>query len=225
MKLAVSIVTLLLSWSFCSTLSAQISEEDRSMSQGVKNGFVLEIPNTNTKVVEKVWKKYVKQYSGKTKKDRKSDEWFTDNAIARDIAGGLNAMDIYASIEDSGDGVRFTTWYDLGGAYLNSYEHGEQVDEAQKMLMVFAIEVAKEMTRIELEQEEKRLKDLDNTLKKLVRAKEGYEKEIEAAKERIAKAEANIETNIKDQENTHDQIEAQKEVIKEVEEKLSDLDN
>lgn len=203
-------------------LSAQISESEQSMSQGVKNAFVLEMPNADEKVVEKTWKKYSKDFKGKTKKDRRSGEHFTDNAIIPSI-GGNNSIDVYTKIEKSGDNVLFTSWYDLGGAYLNSYEHGDEAAEAQKILLAFALDVAKEMTLIEIDNEEKKLKDLNNALKKLEKEKENYEKEIEQAKERIAKAEADIEQNGKDQENAKLLIEDQEKVLDKVKEKLSDL--
>ena len=59
---------------------AQITESEQSMSQGVKNAFVLEIPNTTSKIVEKTWKKFSKDFKGKPKKDRSSGEFFIDNA-------------------------------------------------------------------------------------------------------------------------------------------------
>lgn len=204
--------------------NAQIIEEERSMTLGVKNALVLEIPNATEKVATKTWKKYLKQFKGKTKKIKKTDDWLTDD-VAITAIGGANTVDVYARIAESGESVIVTTWVDLGGAFVSSYEHAEKYDETQKILMRFAIEVAKEMTKIELEEEEKKLKKLESNLKKLVRAKEGYKKDIEDAKKRIAQAEQNIIQNEKDQETTNEEIGNQEGVVEQVKEKLSDLDN
>lgn len=212
----------LLFFAACSFLHAQITETDRSMSQGINTAFMLEIPNADEKVVEKTWKKYAKDFKGKAKKDKKSDEWFHDDAEIAGI-GGSNTLDIYTKINQSGENVTFISWFDLGGAYLNSTDHPDKVPSAEKILMAFGLEVAKEMTILELEEEEKKLKGLNSSLKKLEKDKENYEKEIEQAKERIAKAEANIEQNAKDQDDAKIMIENQQKAIEKVKKKLNDL--
>lgn len=201
----------------------QIIEEDKSMSLGIKNALILELPGTSEKIVDKLWKKYSKDFEGKTKKDRRSDEWFTDDGSIVGI-GGANTLDVYARIGSIGDAVSLTTWFDLGGSFLSSYEHPDEYDEAQKILLRFALEVAIESTKIELQEEEKKMKDLDNKLKRLQRDKENYEKEIVMAKERIEKAEANIIANEKDQGSTTEAIDTQKGVIEQVQEKLRQLE-
>lgn len=201
---------------------AQVRESSNSMTQGVQNSFVIDLTDTNEKIVEKTWKNYSKKFKAKPKKIKKSDEWMMDDAIIPGVSG-TNTVDVYYTVVESGGAVTFTSWYDLGGAYLNSEQHADQAREAEKMLMSFAIEVAKEMVLIELKEEEKELKQLDQALSKLGKEKSNYEKAIEQAKEKIQQAEADIEQNLKDQENAKDMITSQKEVIEEVKRKLADL--
>ncbi len=202
---------------------AQIEELDKTMSQGVYNSLTIELLEAKKKVVEKTWKKFVKDFKGKTKKDKKMDEWFTDDGKIVAIGGG-NTVDIYARINESGDNVFMTTWFDLGGEYLNSNSHPSKYTEAEKMLMKFAIEVAKEMTFIELEDQESVLKKMEKNLKKLENMKTRYENDIVKAKEAIATAEKNIELNIKEQEDAQEQIRLQGEVIDGIKKKLNNLD-
>ncbi len=205
-------------------LSAQITESEKSMSQGVKNALTLEIPDVSEKFVEKVWKKYIKDFEGKnkTKRDKKADEWMTDDAEIVSI-GAANTVDVFARISENGNDVYLTMWTDLGGAFVSSTTHPAQYTEAEKFLMRFALLVAKESTELELEAEEKRMKKMEAELKKLERDNDRYHREIETAKERIAKAEANIEENVKAQEDSRTQIELQTEKIKEVQKRLSEL--
>lgn len=202
---------------------AQIEESEKTMSQGVYNSLTIELIQAKEKVVEKTWKKFVKDFKGKTKKDKKMDEWFTDDGKIVAIGGG-NTVDVYSRISEAGDNVFMTVWFDLGGEYLNSASHPSKYTEGEKMLMKFAIEVAKEMTLIELDEQETVLKKMHKNLKKLENMKERYENEIVKAKEAIATAENNIELNIKEQENAQDQIKMQGEVIDEIKKKLNDLD-
>ncbi len=206
-----------------SGINAQISEESRSMSLGVRNALVLDIPDTEVNFVEKLWKKYVKTYGGKTKKVRSSNEIFTDNADVVAL-GGANSVDLYARVEEEGSGSSLAMWVDLGGAFLTSDTHSDRYIEGEKFLMRFALFVAKENTRIELEEEKTQLKKLESSLKRLVRENERYHREIEQAKEAIRRAEANIETNLLEQEQSNQQIETQLGVVEDVKRRLEELD-
>ena len=182
-QILLSCIALIFSISLC---LGQIEEGSKSMSQGVYNALTLELPNVSEKTVEKMWKKYIKEYDGKTKKIRKKDEYFTDDAEIVAI-GGSNTVDVYARIAESGDDVYLTAWFDLGGSYLSSAAHPEQYTEAEKILMRFAITVAQKLTQDELDDELKKLKKLEDSLKKLKRSNDNYHRDIEQAKERIAK--------------------------------------
>ena len=133
-----------------SGIRAQISEESRSMSLGVRNALVLDIPDTEANFVEKLWKKYVKTYGGKTKKVRSSDEIFTDDADVVAL-GGANSVDLYALVEELGNGSSLSMWVDLGGAFLASDTHSDRYVEGEKYMIRLALFAAKDNTPIELE--------------------------------------------------------------------------
>ena len=205
------------------TLLAQASiiEEEKNMNLGIKNALVLELPNTDNKLVEKLWKKYVKQFGGKTRKVRRTDEWMTDNANIGSVS--MDDIDLYASFEGNGTDAAVNLWVNLGeDDFINSYSHSTQVAEIENILLHFAQEVEREKIKIELAEEEKKLKKLDSDLKRLVKSNEGYHKDIENAKERIKKAEQNIINNEKEQEVTKDLISKQGEVVEAVRQKLKD---
>lgn len=55
--------------------SSQISEQQVSGSFGTQNAFVIEHIGATAKHAESAWKDFVKQYSKKTKYNRKSGAW------------------------------------------------------------------------------------------------------------------------------------------------------
>ena len=120
------------------------------MSLGVRNALVLDIPDTEANFVEKLWKKYVKTYGGKTKKVRSSDEIFTDDADVVAL-GGANSVDLYALVEELGNGSSLSMWVDLGGAFLASDTHSDRYVEGEKYMIRLALFAAKDNTPIELE--------------------------------------------------------------------------
>ena len=212
-------IMVLLSVFFFET-QAQITESPKSMSAGMNNALILELPGVDDSFVEKLWKKYIKPIGGKTR--RSKSEWFTDDAKLAGV-GGSNTLDMYMSPEEIGADINMNVWFDLGGAYLNSEEHPNRYIEAEKYLMRFALFVAKEKTLLDLESQEKDMTRLENLLKRLERDNERYHRDIEIAKEKIRLSESNIETNIVEQEETRKLIELQLEAIERVREKLAAL--
>ncbi len=217
------IIFLVFSLAAWNTVQAQIAEQTKSMSQGAKNALVLEIPNADAKLAADVWKNYMKDFYGsKAKWDRKAKEWFCDDADITAIGRG-NTVDIYATTEGRGSDALVNVWIDLGGAYLSSREHGEQYAEAEKLLMRFALEVAREKTRGELEGEKDELKKLQRELDRLKSLNERYHNEIKRAEEAIKKAQEGIVENERLQEEMLQQIAEQQKAIDAVQMRLNDL--
>ena len=145
---------------------AQVNEETRSMTQGMNNALIINIPNADDKMVEKLWKKFMKTKDSKTKKIKKSEEWFSDNANISSI-GGSNDIDVYATFEQTGSDIIMTAWFDIEGSFLNSTDHPERYSAGENFLMAFETEVYKEGVKAELKKEEINMKKLESNLKKL----------------------------------------------------------
>ncbi len=199
-----------------------IREGERPMSQGSKNALTIDIPKTSAKFAEKLWKDYVKQFKGETKKDRKTDEWFTDNAMIGNI-GGANTVDLYAQFSESNDATTLGMWIDLGGAYVGSKEYADKYAAAEKIMTDFALTVQREQTKMHLDEQNDALKKLEKQQRNLEKDNQGLHDDIENWKKRITKAEADIETNLKNQEDAKLKIEAQKKLVEEVQKKLNSM--
>ena len=91
------ILTLLTFISLSFTATAQYSEAERPMSMGMKNSLSLSVNDLKTSKVEDIWQDYVKQYDGKTKKDKKMKEYVTDAAKVYYIPG-LSTINIYFAL-------------------------------------------------------------------------------------------------------------------------------
>jgi hypothetical protein len=202
--------------------STMISESSRAMSKGSNNSLSVNLPKVNAKFAEEIWKDFVKQYKGAYKRDKKSDEYFVDNAMVGGIGGG-NTVDMYMKFAESSDNTAATLWIDLGGAYLNSKDFTDKYAEAEKMLMTYALTVSREQTKNLLKEQEKMQKNQEGDLQKLEKKNKNLVEDIETWKKKIAQAEAEIQTNLKQQEETKLKIESQKKVVEEVKKKLETL--
>ena len=201
---------------------SSVREGERSMSQGSKNALTIDLPKTSAKFAEKMWKDYAKQFKGDTKKDKKTDEWFTDNAMIVGI-GGANTVDMYAKFTESNDNTTLGLWVDLGGAYVGSKEFRDKYAEAEKILTNFALLVQKEQTKEQLNEQADALKKLEKQQRNLEKDNQNLHDDIENWKKKIQKAETDIQTNLKNQEDAKQKIENQKKLVEEVQKKLNSM--
>lgn len=170
----------------------QVTETSMSMSQGTNNALTVNLPKTAVKDVEKAWAKHLKDYSGKTKKNKKTGETFTDNALIE--AMSKNTVDIYSVVKEEKGGSQLTVWFDLGGAYLNSTAHPTQYKVAQSILAEFTAKIsvgmAEDLYKIEavaLEKEEVKSSKLDKNEADMKKSIADYQKKIKELEEEIKK--------------------------------------
>ena len=210
-------------------LKVEIKEETKSMSKGSFNALVMELPGTNDKDVNNALKKFMKQYKGKVKYDKKINEHIADNSTIKDMSD--TTVDIYAKVEPKGDaGTALSVWFNLGASYLSSKDYADRYPAAEQFMKAFANEVSADMIKEELKVQEKLLKDKETELKKLEKDKDGYEKAIADAKatiqkmeEQIDKGETDIKQNDEDQVNKKTEIEEQKKVVEDVKQRLESV--
>ena len=201
----------------------QIEEAQKAMSTGVETAFSIVIPDASEKDMEKIWKSYMKPYKGKTKKSRKTNEFFTDNATIPELSS--NSVDVYAKMNEVNGEVLLSVWFDLGGGFLSSETHPDKVSAAQILILQYALEVSKKATGDELKSEKKNLKKLGKELTKLEKVNTKLHQDIEMYKRKIKEAEANIKKNDAEQVNKNEEINNQKEKVEGVKKKLEELDN
>ncbi|MCB0629453.1 MAG: hypothetical protein R2824_18960 [Saprospiraceae bacterium] len=213
---------LLVSLSF-QIASAQLYEKAVPMSEGNNNALTLRLPNISVKDAEKVWQQYMDDfYDSKAKWNRKTKEWVIDDADIVSLGRG-KTVDLFTTFEKSGEGVSVNLWIDIDGEFLNSRTYPDRFTDAEKMMMRYALEVAKASVQQEMDDQEKELDRMETDLRKLKSANDRYHRDIEKAQEAIKKAEEDIVKNVRDQEDMVNKIQMQKELIDQIRKKLNDL--
>lgn len=209
-------------------IESAITEESRANSKGSFNALVMELPGVSKKEAEKAWSRFIKQYKGKTKFDRRAGEYMSDDATIKDMSD--NTVDIIAKIEEQGEGSRIAVWFNLGVSYLSSKDFGDRYPAGEKILKDFARTVSADMIEAELKEAEKLLKEQESDLKKLEKEEQQRTNDIEDYKNTITKMESNIkeaEGDIKEakenQGKKQTEIEAQKKVIDEIKQRLESV--
>lgn len=204
------------------TAQAQVTEGEKLMSQGNHNALTIDMPKVTVKYAEGIWKDFMKPNKGKLSKNKKNDEWLSDNATIVSI-GGANTVDVYTKFTQLGENTQISMWVDLGGGYVSSKDYKEKYVEAEKLLLNYALQVLKSQTNDQLEAEQKGLKRMEKDLRGLEKDNEGLHKDIESWKAKIAKAEQDIQTNSKAQEVAKLKIGEQRKLLDEITKKLEGL--
>jgi hypothetical protein len=192
---------------------SQIKVDGKNVNvNGSHDGFFITIPYGNKKMIEKELKDELKSWKGNYKT---KDVIFVDDCQLKEM--GKNSFDVYAKVDEISDGgATVSVTIDLGGAYLNSGEHGAQFKIIEKKLYEFGVKAAKNVVAEDVKMEEKVLKEKEKALEDLIKDKESKEKDIEDYKDKIKKAEEDIKKNETDQGEKAKEIGTQKEVVLEV---------
>lgn len=167
----------------------------------------------------KAFKEKMKDFDAKVSTKK---ELFADNATWK--AFGPNTFDAYAKVEEvKGEGFKLMVAVDMGGAWMSSSQHGEQVRLFKTMLQEIAVKVSKDEVEDEVKVQEKLLEKEMDQQKNLEKKNTDLKNDIEDYKKKISQAESDIKTNEEEQKKKKEEIEKQKEVVKLAKEKLSKI--
>lgn len=204
-----------------SNVQAQdINEQDKIMSLGSKNAFVIDHPRATEKMATKAWEDYMKQY-GKAKKNRKAKEHESLGANVNLVSS--NSLDIYYIVEKGNEQVSTYIFFDDGEKFISSENDSEKVDGIFTFLTPYVYEVEKLVIQEDLDLEENNLKGLNKDLSKLEKDNKNMHDDIEDWKRKIAEAEEKIEQNLEDQENKKMEILSQEEQVEKVRDNLNSI--
>ena len=193
MKLANLLLIALFVFSAQITSAQQVTEMPMRMSEGTNNALMVNLPKTSAKDAAKAWEKQIKDYDGKTKKNKKSEEIFIDNALIE--AMSKNTVDVYAVVKEKGKGSQVIVWFDLGGAYLASAIHPEQYKVAQSIMNQFTAKISVGMAEEIYEAEKDALEKEEGKLSKLDKNEADMKKSIADLQKKIKELEADIKKN------------------------------
>ena len=197
----------------------QVTEQQVAGSFGTQNAFVIEHIGATPKHAEAAWKELIKQYSKKTKYNRKSETWETTAAKMRTLSS--KDLDVYMKVAEGTGMTRTSVFFDNGLVFLSSDNSADVVKDINGMLERYQQMTQQLVIEDELKLEEGNLKAMEKSLEKLKKENQKLHDQIADYEQKIAEAEDNIITNLEDQENSENAINDQKGLIEMVKEKLS----
>ena len=190
----------------------KVRESNESFSNGGHNALSVTLCVTAENMVEKEWKSNMPDF-GYDKSNEKSNEYFLDNVVVKDL--GNNTMDVYSKVTEqkSEKTVTLTAAFDLGGAYLSSSEHKDKFEYMKKMMHQFAIKITKEDLDDQIKAAGKVLSNIQDKQAGLEKDNKGLADDITNYNQKIKKANEQIEQNKKDIETKKGEVAAQQKVV------------
>lgn len=216
-RLLIFVCSLLL-WS---SAYGQVKEGERSMSQGTKNSLTLILKDTKAKLAEESWTRFIKDYKGKTKMNKKTGEIFSDNCNMPGVSS--NTVDVYTKINQMGADAEVVIWFDLGGAYLSEVKHPGGFAEANVIIEKYNLTIFKLALEEEIENQESVIKKMQGDLGDMKKDQKDFEEEITKCEKKIEEAKASLQENSGLQVAKMTEIKMQEEKLKEVKDKLKGM--
>ena len=75
----------------------RIFESDESMSKGIQNAIIVVTSSSDEKLVENVWKSFMKDYGGKTKRSKGGRNEYTTTGAEIVGINSVNSLTIYSN--------------------------------------------------------------------------------------------------------------------------------
>ncbi|WPR72182.1 hypothetical protein SLW70_03310 [Flavobacterium sp. NG2] len=183
----------------------------KTMSQGTQPGIEIFIPKVSEDHIEDAIDEITKPYKGKTRKVKRSDEFYLDNASIGEISP--NTIDIHQLLEKKDDGYNYTAYFNLGGVFLDNAYSPEKFAYANEIVKRIALKASELRMDEILKEEDKILRKLEDDKEDLSKDNEKASKDIEKAKDLVAKKEREIEENLKMIESKTADIESQRQKV------------
>lgn len=221
--LILSILCLSIASNAQDSLRFEITEQSKKMSEGNRAALVLFVPEGDAGDTKDLWKEYMKEYDAKTKKGLFSSEYTTEEAHIYSV-GGVNKVDVFATIDGRDGGVEVTAWFKLAeNDFVNSTSHENAFQEATRIMDNFGLMVKRKAYERKVEEEEKILKNLEDDLEDLKDDKQDLENTITKAEQTIKESKEKLIQNKSDQETKVSELAEQQKALEKARQKFRGL--
>ena len=112
-------------------------ETEMVLEKKSSNSFPLTFEDYNKKNLEVEWKRYIKSFGGKVKKNKETKEFFAENVIIKNISD--KPIDIYATIFKSKKTSILTLWFSVDGVFFIPTAKATSIDNILNEFSTLAI--------------------------------------------------------------------------------------
>lgn len=157
--------------------------EQRPSSQGVQPAFEVMVPQaTSTEAID-LWKETIMPkglFKKGPKMEKVKDEWLVNNVLISDITS--SPLNVITQVSSFTGNIYVRIFLQTETGFLGPVGSSpEAVDAANRYIRNYAVDLYRQAVTKELRQEEKELKELENSLGRLQKQNRSYNKQITEA--------------------------------------------
>ncbi|MGK0389705.1 MAG: hypothetical protein ACI94Y_002450 [Maribacter sp.] len=113
----------------------QVYEKETVMSKGNANSFSIDFSEYSPKNLEYEWKKFIKSFDSKAKKDKKTKELFAENVIIKEISN--KPLNIYAAVTKVDKITTINIWFYMDSFFIKSSVNEQESSAIYDILSKF----------------------------------------------------------------------------------------
>jgi hypothetical protein len=204
-----------------------ITETVKNFSAGNQNCYVMLIPQAAAKDVTDDWKIYIRKDT-KAKPADNSGETSIMGAFCKNISP--NPINIYATFLETSDGVQISVWVNDGATFVSTQANSDRSVAVQNYLHNFGVQEYKDVVKYQLDQEQKKQKDMEKVFDGFVKDQKrsegniaSYKKDIEKLQAKIADEQQNIQKAQSNQTTSRADADTQKVKVQQVNDMLNNI--
>ncbi|HPT31975.1 MAG TPA: hypothetical protein PLW67_09050 [Prolixibacteraceae bacterium] len=157
--------------------------EQRPSSQGVQPAFEVMVPQATATEAIDLWKETIMPkglFKKGPKMEKVKDEWLVNNVLISDITS--SPLNVITQVSSFTGNIYVRIFLQTETGFLGPVGSSpEAVDAANRYIRNYAVDLYRQAVTKELRQEEKELKELENSLGRLQKQNRSYNKQITEA--------------------------------------------
>jgi hypothetical protein len=188
----------------------KVIETAKEMSRGLQPSFVVNIPETQLKTVERAWIKHLQKGTrSRVKKDKQ--EMTIPGAAVEGLQGGM--ITVYSRLIADKEDVMLIAFFEIDSVFFLSQQDPEKARGIHNYLREFALETYRNTVKDQLKMEERKLQTMQKLLGNLQDIEKKNDNIIKENKRAIGNLEDAIRENNADQDRKNQEIETQKDKV------------
>lgn len=195
----------------------ELTEVQGESPEGRERAYIVSLEDTDTRVAKDVWSKFIKDHKGRLRRIKGSD---IEVAPAVEISGFSDKVTVKSGFRDQGRDTELQLWFVRDERYLNPNSDQTAFDIIDRFVEQYRSSLESAQIQNEVDDEQKKLKQLEKDLSRLQRQNDQLHKDITKAEDKIRESRIKIEDNLQEQDMINQQIGEQKRVVEETKRKM-----
>lgn len=198
----------------------EMTDRAADSPEGMQLAYVINLDNTTADIANRTWSDFIAKRKSKTMRIKGSRVYQASKVPISGLTGDITVKSLF---EQSGSNTEMRLWFVKNNEYLTPQNDPASYDIIDRFIDDYFTDLEAAQIQLEVDQEVKKLNDLEKELSRLRKNNENLHNDITKAEKTIKESRMKIEENLRAQDQMSDKILEQKKVIEQTKNKLSGI--